>query len=81
MIPDTCSCGKGKLRKGTTYFTAKVGNDIIVIRNVPAYVCESCDEAYFPIEISRKIDEAVSVYQTRRALVRSQGAVELELNA
>ncbi len=81
MIPDTCGCGKGKLHEGTTDFTAKIGNDVIVIRNVPAYVCDSCDEAYFPIEISRKIDEAVREFQKRKAIIRSPGAVELKLNA
>ena len=27
MIPDICSCGKGRLKKGTTDFTAKVEGD------------------------------------------------------
>jgi hypothetical protein len=28
MIPDICSCGKGRLKKGTTDFTAKVEEEI-----------------------------------------------------
>ena len=40
MNPDTCGCGKGKLKKGTTDFTVRVEGEIIVIRDVPAYDME-----------------------------------------
>ena len=30
MIPDICSCGKGRLKKGTTDFSAKVEGEMVV---------------------------------------------------
>ena len=32
---------------------------MISIKDVPAYICENCGEAYFTPEISRKIDEVM----------------------
>ncbi len=82
MIPDTCSCRKGKLHEGTTNFTARVNGETIIIRDIPAYVCDSCDEAYFTIDVSRKIDEAVKDLHAGKLRARTLGAgkVELELN-
>jgi len=79
MIPDTCSCGKGRLKKGTTDFTVRVEGEIIVIRDVPAYVCDSCSEAYFSIETSRKIDEIMREFHAGRLLTKPLRAGEVEL--
>lgn len=83
MITDTCSCGKGRLKKGTTDFTVRVEGEIIVIRDVPAYVCNICNEAYFPIETFRKIDEIMSEFRAGKLLTKplSAGEVELKLSA
>ena len=83
MIPDICSCGKGKLKKGTTDFTAKVEGEMIVIRDVPAYVCDNCTEAYFSIETSRKIDKIMREFRAGKLLTKPLGAgqVELKLSA
>ena len=56
MIPDRCSFCKGKLRERTTVFMAHAAGEVIVIKDVPAYVCEQCGEAYYTAETSRKID-------------------------
>ncbi len=53
MIPDTCCC-KGKLREGFTEFIVKVKNEVIVIKDVPALVCDCCDEAYITPETSER---------------------------
>ena len=79
MIPDICSCGKGRLKKGKTDFTAKVEGEIIVIRDVPAYVCDSCTEAYFSIETSRKIDKIMKEFRAGKLLTKPLGTGEVEL--
>ena len=56
MIPDRCSFCKGKLREGTTEFMAHAAGEVIVTKDVPAYVCEQCGEAYYTTGTSRKID-------------------------
>ncbi|WP_245543523.1 YgiT-type zinc finger protein [Methanoplanus limicola] len=39
MIPDRCSYCRGKLEYGKTEFIAGAGEKIIVIKEIPAYVC------------------------------------------
>jgi YgiT-type zinc finger domain-containing protein len=36
MKPDRCSFCKGKLIDGKTEFVAKIGNEILVVKNVSA---------------------------------------------
>ncbi|WP_394339359.1 type II toxin-antitoxin system MqsA family antitoxin [Methanoculleus sp. UBA377] len=35
---------------------ARVGDEIVVVRDVPAFICDRCGEAYYSAEISQKID-------------------------
>lgn len=79
MERDRCSFCKGKLSKGKTEFIAKVGDEVISIKSVPAYVCENCGEAYFTPEISRKIDEIMKDFHEARLLAHPIAAGEVEL--
>jgi YgiT-type zinc finger domain-containing protein len=56
MIPEKCSLCKGVLHEGKTEFLARVHDKVIVIRDVPAFICDRCGEAYFTAETSHKID-------------------------
>ncbi|MFQ6056506.1 MAG: type II toxin-antitoxin system MqsA family antitoxin [Methanosarcinales archaeon] len=79
MKPDRCSFCNGKLYEGKTEFVAKIGNEVISIKGVSAYVCENCGEAYFTPEISKKIDEVMRDFHEGRLLVRPIAAGEVEL--
>ncbi len=79
MKPDRCSFCKGKLSKGKTEFVAKVGDEVISIKDVPAYICDNCGEAYFSSKISRKIDEIMRSFHKGKLLVRPIAAGEIEL--
>ncbi len=79
MERDRCSFCKGKLSNGKTEFIAKVGDVVISIKSVPAYVCENCGEAYFTPEISRKIDEIMEDFHEARLLAHPLAAGEVEL--
>ncbi len=52
---DCCRCS-GKMREGRHDFMAKVGNEIVFIKDVPALICDTCDEVEYTLEISREID-------------------------
>ena len=65
---DGCSFCKGKLYEGKTEFIAKVGAEVISIKDVPAYICENCGEAYYTPEISRKIDEVMRDFHRGKLL-------------
>lgn len=65
MKPGRCSFCKGRLDEGKTEFVAKVGDEVISIKDVPAYVCENCGEAYFTPEISRALSKNIVIYHRR----------------
>ena len=79
LIPGTCICGRGKLHKGLTKYIAGVGNEVIVIKNVPAWICDICDEAYITPEVSRKIDEIIRAFKAGKLLAKPIVAGEVEL--
>jgi YgiT-type zinc finger domain-containing protein len=80
MIPDRCTFCKGKLEKGTTEFIARAGGEVVVIKEVPAYVCEQCGEAYYTPDISRKIDGVMRDVHKKKLRVRPVPAGEVSLN-
>lgn len=79
MKPDRCSFCKGKLHEGKTEFVAKIEDEVISIKGVPAYICENCGEAYFTAEISRKIDKIMRDYHAGKLLAHPIAAGEVEL--
>jgi len=79
MKPDRCSFCKGKLYEGKTEFVAKVGDEVISVKDVAAYVCENSGEAYFTAEVSRKIDEVMEDFHGGRLLARPIAAGEVKL--
>ncbi len=48
-------CGHQLVAKNKTY-VANLDNCVIVIKNVPALVCEHCHEVYYTDDISEKIE-------------------------
>lgn len=68
MEQDGCSSCGGKLRKGNADFIVQVGNDIIVIKKVPALICEDCGYKYHTPDVSRKIDVVMKKYYESKRL-------------
>ena len=81
MIPDECQYCGCKLHEGTTEIKAKINNTVIVIKNIPAFVCENCDEAYYSLDIAGKIDEVRKAFRAGTLLVKPLAAGEIDLNA
>lgn len=76
---DICALCGGKLREGFTELVMKVGNEVVVIKKVPALVCSCCGEAYVTPEVSEKIDEVMKDYRAGKLLARPLAAGEIEL--
>ena len=74
-----CSFCKGKLCEGKTEFVAKVETEVILIKDVPAYICENCEEAYFTPGISRKIDEVMRDFHGGKLLAHPIAAGEVDM--
>ncbi len=79
MIPWRCTLCKGTLQEGKTEFIARVGDEIIVIGDVPAHVCDRCGEAYYSVEVSQKIDAVMKDFHRGRLCCRLLAAGEVEL--
>jgi len=79
MIPDRCTFCKGTLHEGKTEFIARVGDEIIVIKEVPAFVCDRCGEAYYSPDISRRIDAVMKDVHEGRGCARPLAAGEVDL--
>ncbi|NLM29600.1 MAG: type II toxin-antitoxin system MqsA family antitoxin [Methanomicrobiales archaeon] len=70
---------RGTLCKGTAELITRVGDGIIVIRGVPALVCDRCGEAYYSAEVSRMIDAVMADAHSGRLCCRPLAAGEVEL--
>ena len=79
MTPERCTFCKVTLHEGKTEFIAQVGDENIVIRDVPALICDRCDEAYYTVEVSRKIDAVMKDVHSGRLCCRPLAAGEVEL--
>jgi YgiT-type zinc finger domain-containing protein len=49
-------CG-GRKKPGTTTYSVDLGTGVIVVRNVPATVCDQCGEEWIASDIARKLEE------------------------
>ena len=81
MKPEQCSFCKGVLYNGKTEFIARVGDEILSVKDVPAYICENCHEAYYAPDISRKIDSIMQNVHHGKFLAHPIAAGELEFES
>lgn len=56
---DECPICSGNMIKGTTTFTVDYDKGVIVIRHVPALVCNQCGESWIEDEQSEKLEVLV----------------------
>ena len=66
MTPKVCGAGK---RPGTTTFAVDLKFGVVVVREVPALVCEICGEAWIDDPIAEKLEAAIADARRRQAVV------------
>ena len=76
-----CLLCKRKMREGTTEFVAKVGEQAVLIKNIPAFVCPNCDEAYYTIDTQRKIDRIMKAFHEGKLLAKPLASGKVDLMA
>jgi YgiT-type zinc finger domain-containing protein len=64
-----CPICKGTKRHGTTTFTADLGFGVVVIRNVPAWVCSQCGADWIEDPIAERIEHLVEEARAKRSQV------------
>ena len=60
MKNDPCPICEGQKRPGRTTFTADLGENLVVIRNVPAKICEQCGEEWLADEVVQQLEQIVA---------------------
>ena len=78
-VDDLCLCGRGRLHEGFTELKIRIENTLLVIKNVPARICDFCDEAYISPETSKRIDRMMENYRAGRLAVKPIAAGEIDL--
>ena len=53
------SCKNGTPEPGTTTFTAESDGVLVIVRNVPARVCNICGDEYFDASVSAQLQEQI----------------------
>ncbi|HOO71503.1 MAG TPA: type II toxin-antitoxin system MqsA family antitoxin [Spirochaetota bacterium] len=48
-------CKNGETRDGKTTVTLSRGDSVIVIKEVPAFICDNCGEYFLSGEVSRSV--------------------------
>jgi YgiT-type zinc finger domain-containing protein len=64
-------CKTGETREGTTTVTLERNGAALVVRKVPAQVCQNCGEAYVSAEVTR------SLLQSAREALRDGVEVDI----
>jgi YgiT-type zinc finger domain-containing protein len=63
---DRCDRCGGELTTGQTTLEIWRGEELLVIREVPADVCQQCDEAYLSAAVSERLDHFLGEYHQHR---------------
>lgn len=72
---DLCDLCGGELKPGQTKLELWRGEELLVIRDVPADVCQQCHEAYLSAAVSEQLDRFLiepDRYQPERYLAVAQ---------
>jgi len=71
----TCYMCKGKTKELRKTYVATLEDCVIIIKNVPALVCEQCGEAYYTDEVAERLEQIV---EKMRKFVKEVAVVEYE---
>ncbi len=72
-----CCCSTGKMREGRHDFMTRVGDEIVVVKGVPALICDICGEVEYTLETSREIDAIMKDFFAGRLLAKPLAAGEI----
>jgi YgiT-type zinc finger domain-containing protein len=67
------------LNEGFTELKIRIEDSLLVIKNVPARVCNLCDEAYISPGTSRQIDDIIAKYRAGGLAAKPIPAGEIDL--
>ncbi|AQG78459.1 type II toxin-antitoxin system MqsA family antitoxin [Spirosoma montaniterrae] len=60
MRSNQCPVCDGSKQPGRTTFTADLGENLVVVRHVPATICEQCGEEWIANDVAKLLEEIVA---------------------
>jgi YgiT-type zinc finger domain-containing protein len=64
-----CPVCRGYKRRSTTTFTVDLKFGIVVVRNVPAMVCEQCGEEWIGDKEAQQLEEIVNDARVKHSMI------------
>ena len=59
-IPSKCPLCSGNVVKDTTTFTVDMKSGVVVVRNVPAFICQQCGEEWLEDDQTAQLEKIVA---------------------
>lgn len=56
----SCFMCKGQLEKKETTFMVEIDGRMVIVENVPSYVCRQCGETSYDNEVTKRLEEIVT---------------------
>ena len=72
-IVDTCPLCGGRKIPGETTFTAELGFGVVVVRHVPALVCQQCGEDWLENDVMKRVERYVDRARAEKQEVQVVG--------
>jgi len=69
MEKQPCSLCGGTMAPGRILFAVDLGTGVLVVRNVPALVCDQCGQRWIPDDIAAKLEQLADDARRRGAEV------------
>lgn len=66
---DLCSVCSGKKKQGTTTFAVDLGSGVIVVRHVPAIICQQCGMDWIDDDAAEILERIVDDVRDKNTLV------------
>ena len=66
---DTCPICGGTKTRGTTTFTVDLGFGVVVVRDVPALVCDQCGADWIEDAVAERLEQTVNSARKRHRQV------------
>lgn len=55
--PTICPLCGGNKKSGKTTYSVDLGSSVVVVRNVPARICNQCGEVWIDSETAKKLED------------------------
>jgi YgiT-type zinc finger domain-containing protein len=61
-----CICGRARLIEKRARYIHQLGEDMLIVEDVPCLECDSCGEQYFAIAALKQIEAGHAALSSRR---------------